>query len=151
MRRVLIICVGVMLASPGAGRGDDAKEDASKVYGTWLASEAEMAGNRMPKRAIANLRLTLKEGEYEVVAESPDRGTVVYDNSATPKRMDIKGTEGPNKGKTFLAIYELKGDKLTICYDLSGSSRPSEFKTRPKTRLFLVIYERKRSDKGGTK
>ena len=60
--------------------------------------------------------------------------------------MDIKGTEGPNKGKTFLAIYELKDDKLTICYDLSGEARPTEFKTKPDTKLFLVTYERKKDE-----
>jgi uncharacterized protein (TIGR03067 family) len=151
MRQVFIICVGVLLASPCVGLGDDAKKDESKVDGTWLASNAELDGKKMPKKAIANLKLTLKEGKYEVVAESPDRGTVTYDNSAMPKQMDIKGTEGPNKGKTFLAIYELENDKLTICYDLSGSSRPSEFKTSPETRLFLVTYERQKSDKNETK
>ena len=37
-------------------------------------------------------------------------------------------------------------DKLTICYDLSGSSRPTEFKTSPNTKLFLVTHERKKTD-----
>ena len=91
------------------------------------------------------MKLTLKGDEYEVVAESPDKGTVTYNSSADPKEMDIKGVEGPNKGKTFLAIYELDGDKLKICYDLSGKSRPKEFKTQAKTKLFLVTYERQKS------
>jgi len=55
--------------------------------------------------------------------------------------MDITGTEGPNKGKTILAIYERDGDTLRVCYDLSGKSRPSEFKTTEGTRLFLVEYK----------
>jgi uncharacterized protein (TIGR03067 family) len=88
--------------------------------------------------------LTLKKGEYEVLAESPDRGTVTDDTSADPRTMDIKGVEGPNKGKTFLAIYELKDGTLKICYDLSGESRPTEFKTKPDTKLFLVTNEWKR-------
>ena len=103
-----------------------------------------MSGKKLPKKVVANLKLTLKEGEYEVVAESPDKGTVTYNKAADPKEMDIKGVEGPNKGKTILAIYELKDDKLTICYDLSGKSRPTEFKTQAKTKLFLVTYERKK-------
>jgi uncharacterized protein (TIGR03067 family) len=56
--------------------------------------------------------------------------------------MDILGTEGPNKGKTFLAIYELTGDSLKICYDLEGKTRPTEFRTNPGTQLFLVLYKR---------
>ena len=56
--------------------------------------------------------------------------------------MTITGTEGPNHGKTFPAIYEIKGDTLRICYDLSGVKRPTEFKSVPGTRLYLVTYSR---------
>jgi hypothetical protein len=34
------------------------------------------------------------------------------------------------------------GDTLRVCYDLSGKSRPTEFKTKEGTRLFLVTYKR---------
>jgi uncharacterized protein (TIGR03067 family) len=146
MRRLSLVCVAALVAYPCVARCDDAKKGDSKIDGTWLAKNAELSGKKLPEKSIESLKLTLKKGEYEVVAESPDRGTVTYDDTAKPKEMDIKGVDGPNKGKTFLAIYELKDDKLTICYDLSGSSRPTEFKTRPKTKLFLVTYERKKPD-----
>ncbi len=105
-------------------------------------SSAELGGVELPKGAA--IKLTLRGGTYELVAESPDRGTVTYDTSAKPKAMDIKGTDGPNKGKTFLAIYDLSGDKLTVCYDLTGKARPTEFATRPKTKLFLATYQRQK-------
>jgi uncharacterized protein (TIGR03067 family) len=54
----------------------------------------------------------------------------------------VIGTEGPNQGKTFPAIYELNGDTLRICYDLSGAKRPAEFKTIAGTKLYLVTYSR---------
>ena len=63
------------------------------------------------------------------------------DLSAKPKALDITGTEGPNKGKKIPAIYERNGDTLRVCYDLSGKSRPAEFKTTAGTRLFLVDYK----------
>jgi uncharacterized protein (TIGR03067 family) len=148
MKYFFLLCVGVLLALPCAALCDDSKKDESEIDGTWLATSAELSGKELPKKSIETLKLTLKKGDYEVLAESTDRGTVTYDNSATPKEMDIKGVEGPNKGKTFLAIYELSGDKLKVCYDLSGSSRPTEFKTRPKTKLFLVTYERKKPKEG---
>jgi uncharacterized protein (TIGR03067 family) len=56
--------------------------------------------------------------------------------------MDITGTDGPNKGKTFPAIYELDGDTLKVCYDLSGKERPKALKTESGTMTFLVIYKR---------
>jgi uncharacterized protein (TIGR03067 family) len=144
MRPFVLNCVAILLVLPAYARGDDAKKDEPKIDGTWLAKSAEIGGKKMPKKVVENIKLTLKKGEYEVVAESPDKGTVTYDASADPKTMDIKGVEGPNKGKTFLAIYELKDDTLKICYDLSGESRPTEFKTKPDTKLFLVTYERQK-------
>jgi uncharacterized protein (TIGR03067 family) len=145
MNCVLFTCVGLLLACPALAPGDDAKKEEAKIDGTWVATSAELAGRKLPEGAEP-IKLTLKKGEYEVKAESLDKGTVTYDDKADPKEMDIKGVEGPNKGKTFLAIYELSGDKLKICYDLAGKSRPTEFKSKPKTKLLLVTYERKKPD-----
>jgi uncharacterized protein (TIGR03067 family) len=150
-RRILVkilsqLYTGILMACPSIALGDDAKKEEAKIDGTWLAKKAELAGKEFPKQVVANLKLTLNKGDYEVQAESPDRGIVTYDDSAMPKKMDIKGVEGPNKGKTILAIYELSGDTLKICYDLSGKEHPTEFKTLPKSRLFLVTYERQKPD-----
>ena len=144
MSKLLLTCIAIVAVFFATARSDDIKKDETKTDGTWVASEAEMAGKKWQKKAFANLKLTLTDEEYEVVAESLDKGTIKYNKTVDPKEMDIKGVEGPNKGKTILAIYELKDDKLTICYDLSGKSRPNEFKTQPKTKLFLVTYERKK-------
>jgi uncharacterized protein (TIGR03067 family) len=58
--------------------------------------------------------------------------------------MTIKSTEGPNKGQTFLAIYEMKdAGSLRVCYDLSGTDFPKEFKAPKGTRLYLVGYRRR--------
>jgi uncharacterized protein (TIGR03067 family) len=78
------------------------------------------------------------------VGTKPDRGTCKLDPSAKPKALDITGTEGPNKGKTILAIYERDGDTLRVCYDLGGKNRPTEFKTTAGSRLFLVEYKRQK-------
>ena len=147
MRMLLAFSAAIVLTLPCFGFADDSKKDEAKIDGTWQATSAELGGKKLPKKVTENLKLTLKKGEYEVQAESPDRGTVTYKDSADPKEMDIKGVEGPNEGKTFLAIYELSGDKLKICYDLSGKSRPTEFKTKAETQLFLVTYERKKPAK----
>jgi uncharacterized protein (TIGR03067 family) len=56
--------------------------------------------------------------------------------------MLITGTDGPNKGKTFPSIFELQGDVLRVCYDLSGKQRPLDFKTVLSTQLYLVTYHR---------
>lgn len=131
-------CVGTMFA-------DDAGNDLKKLAGSWLPTEAELAGKAFPEKILKSMKLTLSDGKYTVaVGEQLDQGNVKIDHTAKPKSMDIVGTEGPNKGKTLLAIYELDGDKLRICYDLAGKKRPTEFKTEPETRQFLVTYQREK-------
>jgi uncharacterized protein (TIGR03067 family) len=94
---------------------------------------------------LKSISLKLDHGKYEVfVGGNPDRGTYIIDSASKPKSMTIPGTEGPNHGKTFPAIYELKGDTLRICYDLSGAKRPTEFKSVAGMKLYLVTYNRKK-------
>ncbi len=118
--------------------------DAKAIQGDWRPVKAELGGQPMGDEVLKTISLKMGEGTYEVhVGNSPDKGTVTVDESTKPKSMTIVGTEGPNKGKTFPCIYELKGDMLRICYDLSGAKRPVEFKTTAGTRLYLVTYQRK--------
>jgi uncharacterized protein (TIGR03067 family) len=123
-----------------------AAADADKqLDGTWLATTAELAGNPFPENVTKSITLVIKGDHYKVtVGERPDEGTARLIPDSNPKAMDITGTEGPNKGKTFLAIYEVKGDALKVCYDLAGKNRPEEFKTKPQTMQFLVTYQRKK-------
>ena len=89
------------------------------------------------------MKLILEKEKYTVfVGDNPDEGTVSRDPKKSPKTMDITGTKGPNHGKTFLAIYELKDGNLRVCYDLSGKAPPTEFATRQKTQLFLATYQK---------
>jgi uncharacterized protein (TIGR03067 family) len=117
--------------------------NAGEMDGTWKPVAAELAGEQWAKQVLDSMKLILKDDKYTVqVGEQSDEGEAKCDSSKSPKTMDIKGTKGPNKGRTFLVIYELKGDELRVCYDLSGKSRPTEFATKPDTQLFLVTYRR---------
>src|SRR6516225_10085148 len=106
MNRFVLLAAAVLVVLPCLALGDAPKGNDSTIDGTWLASSAELGGKKLPT-TTPGIKLTLDKGKYEVIAESPDRGTVTYDTAAKPKAMDIKGTDGPNKGRTILAIYEL--------------------------------------------
>lgn len=144
----VLFCVTVLLALVPAASGDGPKEggaDQKAMQGTWLATSAEMAGKPFPDQVTKSIRLVLADGKYTVtVGDRPDEGTTKIDPTKKPKTLDITGTKGPNQGKTFLCIYELTGDTLRVCYDLSGKERPTEFKTKPETQLFLVTYRRQK-------
>jgi uncharacterized protein (TIGR03067 family) len=134
------VAFALLVACSSALRGDDAKDDS--IEGTWLPSSAELAGKPFPDEVRKSIKLEVNGDNYTVtVGTEADRGTCKRKPSAKPKELDITGTEGPNKDKTILAIYERKGDTLKVCYDLGGKNRPEEFKTKAGTRLFLVEYK----------
>jgi uncharacterized protein (TIGR03067 family) len=123
----------------------DAKDN-DVIDGTWLPSTAELGGKAFPDEVRKTIKLVVKGDKYTVTAgKETDQGTVKLNAKAKPKELDVTGTEGPNKGKTILAIYERDGDTLRVCYDLSGKKRPTEFKTKEGTQLFLVTYKRQKS------
>jgi uncharacterized protein (TIGR03067 family) len=120
-------------------------DDAATLQGTWQIVTAELGGVRQSPEVATNIVLKISDGTYEVMVNGhPDKGICKVDSSTSPKTMDITGTEGPNTGRTIPAIYELSGDKLTICYALRGAARPKEFKSNPGTREYLVVYQRKK-------
>ncbi|HMF19869.1 MAG TPA: TIGR03067 domain-containing protein [Gemmataceae bacterium] len=127
-----------------AARSGDAK-GGDAIQGTWLPEAAELAGKVFSDKVRKTIKLVVKGDKYTVtVGDKIDKGTAKLNPSAKPKELDIIGTDGPNKGRTILAIYERNGDTLRICYDLGGKNRPTEFKTREGSKLFLVTYKREK-------
>lgn len=146
-----ILCVCLVVASSmtafAAEKSADRKvaEDQKNLQGDWVPAKAELAGKPMPDAVIKTISLKLTKNQYDVlVAGKPDKGTWTIDPSAKPKGMTIVGVKGPNAGKTFPCIYEQTADTLRVCYDLSGKKRPTEFKTKADTKLYLVTYKRKK-------
>ena len=139
-----VVLLTLVLSFPLAARSGDDKEG-DTIQGTWLPSTAELGGKMFPDEVRKTIKLVVKDDKYTVtVGKQVDQGTVKLNSAAKPKELDITGTDGPNKGKTILAIYERDGDTLRVCYDLSGKNRPKEFKTKEGTQLFLVTYKREK-------
>lgn len=139
-----VFCIGLTLAVSMTALVA-AEPDAKAIQGNWKPVTAELAGQPMAQAVLQTISMKLEQGKYEVIADGhPDRGTYTLEASTKPKGMTVTGAEGPNQGKVFPCIYELKGDTLRICYDLSGAKRPTEFKSVAGTKLYLVTYQRKK-------
>ena len=138
-----LVAFALLVSCSSAAWGDDAKD--RRPRGHLAAVVGRTRRKKFPDEVRKSIKLEVKGDKYTVtVGKKPDRGTCKLNPSAKPKALDITGTEGPNKGKTILAIYERDGDTLRVCYDLSGKSRPAEFKTTAGTHLFLVEYKRQK-------
>ena len=148
MSRLVTVFVSLVCLSLTAF-ADDAK-DLAAMQGTWLPESAELSGKPFPDPIRKSIKLVMKDDKYSVtVGKTLDEGTVKLDSAAMPKKMEIKGSEGPNKGKTILAIYEVGGETLKVCYDLSGKEHPAEFKTTEGSLLYLVVYKKEKAADGG--
>ena len=139
MNKILASGLTLMWVGWAWGGGADLKP----LQGTWTPVAGEMTGLPLPEEFLRAAKLTIAGEKYSVtVSGKNDEGMLKLDAAKRPRAMDIIGTDGPNKGKTILAIYEVKGDVLKICYALDGKDRPKDFKTLPKTDLFLLIYKK---------
>ena len=105
-----------------------------KFQGTWKQIGYERDGVKEPLDEQGwGPRVTF-EGDTFVVTladgSSPIKGTYKLDPTQEPKGMDLTDTFGEDEGKTFLAIYSIKGDRMTFCAANAGQERPTDFKTR---------------------
>src|SRR5262249_22700755 len=135
MRLKLFGALPMVFAFLTAAWSGDAKNGAT-LEGTWLPASAEIGGEKFPDEIRKSIKLVIKGDTYTAnVGDKVDKGTVKLNPKAKPKALDITGTDGPNKDKTILAIYEYDADTLRVCYDLSGKNRPTEFATKAGTQL----------------
>ncbi len=136
--------LAIVVAAFSAEQNCSAFQHQPATDGTWHPVTAILSGQELPKEIRDGIVLKLAGDQYDVrVNGRPDKGTCVTDMSTTPHRMTIAGTEGPNKGKTLLAIFEMpETDKMRVCYDLTGKAFPTAFKSEHGTTNYLVEYRK---------
>ncbi len=129
----------ILLLCLTAGCAIQPGEKLSALNGIWIPARQELGGATLPAAAFKNSSLTLVDGAYTTVAESVDKGVFTVGDG----KMDIYGKDGVNAGKHYMAIYQLNGDELTICYNLDGDGYPAAFATKGKPKYFLSVFQKK--------
>jgi uncharacterized protein (TIGR03067 family) len=148
MKHALLTTLTVALAVLGNAADRDAspKSDAHPQDGVWKPTAAVLRGAKLPGPALDAITLRMVGRDYEVAIRGepvPDQGARTLDETTSPKRISITSTNGPNRGKTFLGIYEMKDtNSMRVCYDLSGAAFPTKFESSAETGYYLVEYRR---------
>jgi uncharacterized protein (TIGR03067 family) len=128
------------LSSPA----QSSRENAERADGVWEVAAMEANGEAMTTEASEGLKLTVSGEKYSVNKDGEiDRGSFTVDTTKSPQQMDVRPELGPAAGKMILAIYELNGDTMRVCYQIQpGLERPKEFKTMPDSGFVLINYKR---------
>ncbi|HLJ91984.1 MAG TPA: TIGR03067 domain-containing protein [Gemmataceae bacterium] len=136
--------------SPAADAGEEARRKAElkKLQGTWNVAALEIDGAKIVGPAFQGSKIIVQDDAFTTISMGAAyKGTLKLDQNSTPKKLDLVFTEGPEKGKTNLGIYELDGDTWKICLALAGNTRPVEFVTKVGSGFALEILQRQAEEK----
>jgi uncharacterized protein (TIGR03067 family) len=112
--------------------------------GVWEMVRAECAGEAAPELVVQRTEIELAQGEYRVrfAGQLADRGQFEIGAAGDMPRLILRGRHGPNAGRTIPCIFQLKGERLRICYGLDGVP-PVAFATQAGDQRYLATYRRK--------
>ncbi len=147
MRMRCLLVLGVVFILAAVDADEEVKKEVARFEGTWKYVSIEMEKMKLTEDALKDLRLKIQGDKFTVTGENADAtfgGTFKVDPTKKPKTIDVTFTDGPEKGKTTLGIYELEGETYKACIDPAGKARPTEFAIKPGSGHALVIHKREK-------
>ena len=121
---------------------DNAKDELSKLDGTWVVLSYDYDGGRLSDDQIAAYpRLIMAGGTYRW-SNAQVGGTMTIDPRRMPKGVDYTHGPGGLKGQVQLGIYDLQGDIFRDCIAPIGRERPREFAVPAGSGYTLFVYRR---------
>lgn len=140
---VLLVLSSCLLTGCGAASVADPAEDARQLQGTWKLVSSTWNGEPQ----MADMQWVVDHDHYTIRLDGKshvDPHTFKLD--ATQKHIDVYHHEVPagTYGGSLKGIYEITGDRLRVCYDLTGRQYPKSFDARPGSRQILYQFERER-------
>ncbi|HVS40312.1 MAG TPA: TIGR03067 domain-containing protein [Gemmataceae bacterium] len=134
--------LSALVLLPALLRADDPPKGDKDLDGTWEMASIMQNG----KDALTppdKMLVTIKGGTVTVkIGDETHTATISVDASKTPKTLDLTFGDGPNKGKTAKAVYEIKGDELKICHGEPDAERPKELAAKEGSDLTLATLKR---------
>jgi uncharacterized protein (TIGR03067 family) len=137
----------LIVLSAAADVGDDAaKKDLAKFQGSWILISAERDGKKTPQEEAKKLTLAIQGDQFVLRKDSViiSEGRLTLDATKTTKEIDESITTGSNKGKTFLAIYEIDEVHHKISFAAAGKERPKAFSSIPGSGNLLQVWKREK-------
>ncbi|MEO8506008.1 MAG: TIGR03067 domain-containing protein [Betaproteobacteria bacterium] len=140
---LLLAASGLAVAQ---GRSDDAAGELKKREGTWVLVSGKKDGQPIAADSVGKSRIVWKG--QDVVVETPHQAKEPIKTSATLAAggrgtMDWSRANGPDAGKTRLAIYQFRGpDEYVVVFAPAGKARPQDFDTKAGSGHTLHVWKR---------
>ena len=141
----LFLAAAVPLAAAGDAKEEAIKKDRMKYEGVWQVVSLEIDGNKTDEQDAKKITVVNEaDGKWrlEVDGKVIARGMSEIDPTMKPKAIDLTGTEGDDKGKTVLGIYEIGDGERKVCYTTAGTQRPDDFSAPAGSGHILAVLKR---------
>ena len=141
VRALLLIAAGLVLVAAAPG-GDDAK----KMHGTWDIVEYEIQGTKMPAGFLKKVKVIFEGDKFKFDTGDPNIKQMTYkiDAAKKPKQIDVT-TEDAGAKTEYRGIYQLDGDTLKMCVFAKIAERPTDFKSNPDVKSFLMVLKKQKA------
>jgi uncharacterized protein (TIGR03067 family) len=128
------------------------KSDAEALQGTWTVLVRQRGGAPLAQPVVLDMKVVIQGDSLRFVQGEriATEWTFKIDPNQKPKTMDMTRTT-TKKGSAMLAIYDLQGDDLKLCYRSSRApkgvgrvgpvTRPGDF-SGEEARTFLYVMKR---------
>jgi uncharacterized protein (TIGR03067 family) len=123
-----------------------AADDNQALVGTWAVVAVEKDGKEMPAEQLKGLVVRF-DSSGKASGHKGDKvifeATFKVDATKQPKTIDATQTsDGKDKGKVTLGIYEINGDTLRTCISETGKDRPTDFSAKAGSGQIVRVYKR---------
>jgi len=139
---LVALAVGLLIAA------DDGKErvtkERKKLEGPWTIAAVVRNENPLPEEKMKDAQFVFQgEGFAQKLGDKTlAKGTFRLDPGKKPATIDLTMSEGEDKDKTILGIYQLEDDVLRICGAGPGHERPTEFAAKDGSGYTLITCKR---------
>jgi uncharacterized protein (TIGR03067 family) len=118
---------GMMLSLSFAGMLHADEKDLKEIEGSYSIISLKLGGRVLGKDDAEKTKVRFKGDVFSLIIKGEEKGAQIkLDISKHPRTIDLIPNDGPDKGKTYLGIYKIEKDELTIAFAKSGE-RPKEF------------------------
>ena len=134
--RTLMVLIAATIIAADDPKDDAVKKDLDQLKGAWTATSYVKDAKPAPEPELKMMKLVIA-GDQVTFTKGKDlrKATYKLDPTQKPKAVDIVMVDGPDKGKTLQAIYEINGDEFKICLAILDKPRPNDFAAKPETIL----------------